>query len=152
MQTDYDIIKEATGLNDFDCSCNKCKAMCKTAPCMGTPSEMIKLIEAGFVDKLQLTIDFACMRYGLGPVEMIMPLFNEEKQRCTFLNENDLCMLHDLKLKPSEGRLANCNLDTALPGKEILPAFIHKIWESKSVKVAESFFKFFNYQTKISIK
>lgn len=138
-----EIIKQLTGYEPTTCSCNTCKTMCKTAPCIGTPEEMIKIIEAGFVSKLIVTGYAAGIKYGAPAMDIIAPDFNNG--RCAFLNENDLCELHDLKLKPAEGCFANCNHTHIKDGKMHPVVAILFTWAKDIDKSAEAFFKFINY-------
>lgn len=90
-----------------ECSCPTCQKMCKTCPCLGTPEDIVKIIIAGHGDKLAPT------SWGTGIVsgehdsivDMIQPLMTENG--CAFLDNKNLCTLHDLGLKPTEGKLAN---------------------------------------------
>ena len=84
-----------------ECSCNACKQMCKNSPCFPTPSDAIKLIEAGFKDKLMLSI---WMSFKFGIYFVIAPVL--ESSGCIFLTSNGLCSIHDRGLKPTEGKLA----------------------------------------------
>lgn len=89
---------------ESSCSCNKCKDMCKTAPCLGTPKDISILYLAGLGEKLSGTIWMPGAILGIcEPIKMIQPKF--ENGKCVFLNENDLCELHDLGLKPTEGKM-----------------------------------------------
>ena len=90
------------------CSCTTCQNMCKT-PCLGTPDDILKLIEAGYADRLAPT-EWA---YGLlvgthtTTIMMMQPKLASNGY-CTFYKDG-LCELHDLGLKPTEGRLAHCS-------------------------------------------
>ena len=86
------------------CSCNTCKAMCRSSPCFPTPQEAITLIEKGYQDKMQLSIyiDPVTTR----PYAAITGAFTDEG--CAFQSKTTgLCELHEPGLKPLEGRLAN---------------------------------------------
>ncbi len=97
---------------ESECSCDKCAAMCDHRPCWGTPDEMRKIIEAGFGERLMRD-------YWSKPdaeIDILAPaIVGYEGQsapwwpmgRCTFLTDDGLCSLHDLGLKPIEGRLAH---------------------------------------------
>ena len=72
----------------------------------------MKLMDEGFGDKLMLdywvaedNIYLLCPAIK-GCEGKDAPVF--PKGECTFLNAQGLCDLHDKKLKPIEGRLANC--------------------------------------------
>lgn len=92
-----------------ECSCEKCKSMCKT-PCVGTPDDMMKLINAGYSERLSRTGWAAGIMLGTHHkiIDIIAPLKDLEKGRCTFQTDEGLCELHDMGLKPTEGRFASC--------------------------------------------
>jgi hypothetical protein len=87
------------------CACDACKKMCRTQPCIGTPDDIIKIVEAGYQDKLKPSIWMTGMatRTYHRPVHMLQPKSLEDGS-CAFLDENNLCTLHDLRLKPTEGK------------------------------------------------
>jgi|688.fasta_scaffold355883_3 hypothetical protein len=90
-----------------ECSCDVCKNMCKTTPCLGTPEDISKIMLAGYGDKLAMTNWGTGMVVGTNDtfVEMIQPCMTPSG--CAYLDEKGLCTLHDLGLKPTEGKLAN---------------------------------------------
>lgn len=101
------IIKES-GTVVSECACERCKSMCKT-PCIGTPDDILNLIEAGYSDKLSATLWATGMVLGTHkePVQIIAPKMNKSTGLCAF-NVNGLCELHDKGLKPLEGKLSKC--------------------------------------------
>lgn len=119
----FEYVAQKTGLQHNECSCSICVQMCRHTPCMGTPEDIVKLIEAGFESRLQKTIWVAGREYGIPPIEMLQPLHDEKRGCCSFLNEQGLCELHDKGLKPTEGRLATCNR-RAVVTPETHPAFV----------------------------
>ena len=100
---------EIKNIKETSCSCDKCKNMCRTAPCLGTPEDIIKICEAGFQGKIALTGWATGLVMGVyhKPITMLQAKF--ENGKCSFLDDNDLCILHDLGLKPTEGKLAHHN-------------------------------------------
>lgn len=100
-------------LKETECSCKQCRAMCKR-PCFGTPEDIQKIIDAGFGDRLML--DHHC---GLDPdndVSLLCPALKGSESKnapyvpssekgCTFWKYGK-CELHNLKLKPLQGRIA----------------------------------------------
>ncbi|MBF0577400.1 hypothetical protein [Dysgonomonas sp. GY617] len=94
-----------TGRVITECRCEECKSQCRT-PCLGTPDDIIKLIEAGYTDKLRLTVWTVGMRINKieFPIPMVQAMMTENG--CIFF-KNGLCELHDLGLKPTEGKLSN---------------------------------------------
>lgn len=98
-----------------ECSCETCKAMCQR-PCWPSPDEAQKLIDVGYGPRLMN--DYWV---GGGPdgdnIELLCPALKgyegkstpySPRGKCTFQDEAGLCKLHDLGLKPIEGRLASC--------------------------------------------
>jgi hypothetical protein len=93
-------------IKESECSCDNCKKMC-TTPCLGTPNDIIKLIKAGYGDKLigtQWAVGLICGVVN-DTVDMIQPIQNENG--CIFRTKEGLCELHDKGLKPTEGKLAH---------------------------------------------
>lgn len=91
--------------------------MCKR-PCWGTPEDAKRLIDAGYGHRL--TRDFWGSREdGVNVDTHILcpalkgyegtkaPFFPRSEEGCTFWKDG-LCELHDLGLKPIEGKLATC--------------------------------------------
>ena len=89
------------------CACDKCKKMCLTQPCLGTPDDIYKIIAAGHSSKLSLSYWLTGMVTDSfdRPVQMIQPKALEDGS-CAFLDDQNLCTLHDLGLKPTEGKVA----------------------------------------------
>lgn len=87
------------------CRCQQCKSQCRT-PCLGTPDDIIRLIQAGYADKLSLTAWMVGIRLNKldFPIPMVQARMTENG--CIFFKDG-LCELHDLGLKPTEGKLSN---------------------------------------------
>lgn len=94
-----------TGRKPCECRCNLCKQQCHT-PCLGTPQDIERLIEAGYADQLDITFWCAGMVMGIvnSPVPMVQAITKGEF--CIFYH-NGLCDLHDKGLKPTEGKLSH---------------------------------------------
>lgn len=107
-QSTLDKIIAKTGRQITACNCESCRSQCRT-PCLGTPDDILKLIEAGYKDKLAPTLWMHGMVTGnlAYPVKMIQPI--KQLNSCIFYNDG-LCELHDLGLKPSEGKLSHHSL------------------------------------------
>lgn len=75
-------------------------------PCLGTPQDIEKLIDAGYSDRLLPTLWGAGMIMGVidFPVPMIQIASGDNY--CSFFHDG-LCELHDKRLKPTEGRLSH---------------------------------------------
>ena len=106
METSLQRIMRKTGRRPIECKCQKCKQQCKT-PCLGTPEDILRLIKAGYKDRLAITHWWVGIARGKldFPVIMIQAR-QEENGYCTFFRDG-LCELHDLGLKPTEGRLSH---------------------------------------------
>lgn len=85
------------------CKCDACKQMCRRSVCFGTPNDILQLINGGFEDKLQVSYWLDLEWNGHWPLITPIQLDNG----CIFLTTDGLCHLHDLKLKPTEGRLSH---------------------------------------------
>lgn len=99
---------------EWQCNCRKCQSMCDR-PCFGTVSDIKKLIESGYSDRLCLdwnvaqsneAEDISFLTPALKDYEgKLSPAWPQSRKGCTFF-KNGLCELHDLKLKPLQGRTA----------------------------------------------
>lgn len=94
-----------TGRVQTHCKCAVCQSQCRN-PCLGTPDDIIRIIEAGYADKLSLTAWMVGIRAGKldFPIPMVQAKVTESG--CVFF-KNGLCELHELGLKPTEGKLSN---------------------------------------------
>lgn len=101
-----------------ECSCERCVAMCERTPCLATPQDILRLINAGLKDYLTPTTWMAGDVFGLiPPIEMIQINVNAETPLdptpCPFLCAG-LCQLHGRSLKPAEGSLSSCRHHVSL--------------------------------------
>lgn len=98
-------IMRKTGRRPCQCKCHLCQEQCRT-PCLGTPEDIERLIDAGYADRLKPTIWAAGIVMGITnyPIPMIQAIAGHEY--CTFFHEG-LCELHNKGLKPTEGRLSH---------------------------------------------
>lgn len=94
-----------TGRKPVQCKCQDCQKQCRT-PCLGTPDDILRLIEAGYVDKLAATAWAVAMVHGLSDRPILMFQATQTPDGCVFFH-NGLCELHDLGLKPTEGKLSH---------------------------------------------
>lgn len=95
-----------TGRKPVECRCEACKSQCKT-PCLGTPQDILKLIEAGYKEYLMpsewaVGLILGKLDYSISMVQAIQ----DDEGWCVFY-ENGLCKLHTLNLKPTEGKLSH---------------------------------------------
>lgn len=107
--TEYEEIKQTTGTVETSCTCSQCKNHCRRVPCVGTPDDIVRLINAGFIHKLAATLWMAGLSSGIPVTQIISPLYNKQKRSCEFFTTDGLCELHTLGLKPTEGKLASHN-------------------------------------------
>lgn len=114
-----------------ECRCKMCRDACKEAPCWGTPKEIEDLINAGYGKYLSAYIvepgSYNHRGYGVEPVTIIAPAQHGRTRhtnkssmswmfrgRCVFLHgqgTHEMCELHDVGLKPVEGRVTNHTTD-----------------------------------------
>lgn len=97
-------ISRATGRYPVECDCPHCRRQCLT-PCLGTPQDIWRLIEAGYGNKLRITFWAVGMLVGAVPFPIPMVQALQTEHGCVFW-KNGLCELHDQGLKPTEGRLS----------------------------------------------
>lgn len=124
-------IIELTGMAPVECHCQTCQDMCKRTPCLGTPTDILNLLAAGYRDKLIVTMWSACVEYGIPTIEMVQLKTDPNTGHCVMF-ENGRCKLHSLGLKPTEGKLADCRVKEMKAGK-IPPSIVTALmWESPS--------------------
>lgn len=98
-----------TGRKPSQCKCKLCQEQCHQ-PCLGTPQDIERLIDAGYANRLAVTEWAAGMIMGCCPGPITMVQAKKEKDGwCTFFHDG-LCELHDKGLKPTEGRLSHHSL------------------------------------------
>ena len=105
MITEQEIIERLERcVGRTECSCERCRGACMKVPCIGTPWDMLRIMESSKenVGKVSLTINAAPWEGELtdSPVIMVAPKTNEDGS-CVFL-ENGMCSIHEIK--PIEGR------------------------------------------------
>ena len=106
METSLQRIMRKTGRKPIECKCQKCKQQCKT-PCLGTPEDILRLIKAGYKERLAITHWWVGIARGkLDFPGIMIQARQEDHGYCTFFRDG-LCELHDLGLKPTEGRLSH---------------------------------------------
>ena len=127
-ETQLQKIIRKTGRKPIQCKCKECQQQCHT-PCLGTPQDILKLIKAGYADRLAWTewaagMAMGCTDHIVGMVQAI-----QKDGWCTFFHDG-LCELHDKGLKPTEGKLSHHSicLDNWTP-KKSLSWNVAKEWE-----------------------
>lgn len=123
----FSYIMQKSGRKPTACSCEKCKSQCRT-PCLGTPEDIERLINAGYGSRLAPTSWLVGVLMGVTdrPIEMVQA--KVENGWCTFYNDG-LCELHAKGLKPTEGRLSHHSIkvDNFNP-KKSLSWLVAKEW------------------------
>ena len=113
------------------CRCRQCRTQCEGAPCLGTPLDIKKLIDNGYTDRLEVSLNYGGMLVGAidHPVRLVTAKTPEGK--CIFFTSERLCELHDLGLKPLEGRLSHHSTTAAnfRPGRSIAVNIMRE-WEN----------------------
>lgn len=105
MESALERIIRRTGRKPVQCKCQECKKQCKT-PCLGTPEDILRLINAGYKDKLYPTE--WCVGLVLGRINYAVPMVQplQTPSGCIFFKDG-LCELHESGLKPTEGKLSH---------------------------------------------
>ena len=86
-----------TGRFPKECKCKLCKQQCHT-PCLGTPSDILKLMDAGYSDKLSFTdwkagIVMGCTDHVVTMVQATVNKFGESGVwlYCEFWHKDKRC-------------------------------------------------------------
>lgn len=119
MDSPLERIIRKTGRKPISCKCQECKKQCST-PCLATPQDIEKIMDAGFADKI-LPAGWA-VGIILGVTPHVIPMLQLEQTPtgCVFFKDG-LCGLHDLGLKPTEGKLSHHTqkVETFTPHKNL---------------------------------
>ena len=106
METTFQRIIRRTGRKPVSCKCRECQQQCRTCPCLGTPDDIERLIDAGYSDKLALTYWCVGQMFGAIPHPIRMVQAIQTDGGCIFFRDG-LCELHECGFKPTEGRLSH---------------------------------------------
>ncbi len=124
------------------CDCDRCKEMCKR-PCWGLPHEIEAIMEAGFGHMLMHDCWYTQTERQIDVISPAADGYAGQdapwlgSSECLFLDENEHCTLHDLGLKPYEGRVCRHDFDTPSD----LRINIRKAWKaSEGVRVSKLYF------------
>lgn len=107
----FNRIANRIGKQPISCNCEKCRQMCQRTPCLGTPQDILALIDAGYADKVCYT-EWAAGMY-LGHIARPIPMVQIKsisvgtKDGCCVFFHDGKCDLHESGLKPTEGRLSH---------------------------------------------
>lgn len=130
-------VEIANEIPDSSCTCEKCIDMCNRRPCWGTPSDIERIIESGFIDHLMR--EYWATKNGnlymivpaiVGFELRTSPYWLRVKNRCSLLDSNNRCKINHIK--PIEGRKAIC-LDNTKYNIQIdrLHMNIYRTWDTK---------------------
>lgn len=98
-------IMQKTGRRPTECRCQLCKRQCHT-PCLATPQDILRLMDAGYTSRLAPTLWAAGMVMGVTnqPVPLIQARVEDgawgglldvgANSHCTFFTSDGLCELH----------------------------------------------------------
>lgn len=119
------------------CKCSECKNMCKALPCLGTPEDIERLIDAGYKDRLHKE---HVPIFGEGdvvteriPIIVTKTTTGQFFGPCPFQTSDGLCELHDKGLKPTEGKITiHGKRDFKAARKKKL--YVVKTWKSEAGK------------------
>lgn len=129
-ESELQYIIRKTGRKPIQCKCMKCKNQCHTT-CIGTPGDILRLIKAGYADRLLPTEWAAGMVMVVTDHSIWMVQAKDNGDWCTFYHDG-LCELHDKGLKPTEGKLSHHSIaiDNFTPKKSI-SWNVAKTWEDE---------------------
>jgi Fe-S-cluster containining protein len=125
---------QAMADNVAACSCNECKAMCKR-PCWPTPSEALRIMDAGYAERLMLDYWVASPNdiYIISPAEKGREMANASFVPiggCAMQDPTTgLCAIHSIK--PIEGRVAHHSTAERQNGKVNIHKEVAMLWDSE---------------------
>jgi len=127
-ESQFQYVMRKTGRKPIQCKCKLCQQQCHQA-CLGTPQDILRIIEAGYASRVALTEWAAGMLMGCTDHIVLMIQPRVEGEWCTFFHDG-LCELHDKGLKPTEGRLSHhsVKIDNWTPRKSIAWN-VARLWE-----------------------
>ncbi len=108
MESTFEKIIKETGKQPSACSCEGCKNQCRTCPCLGTPEDIERLVDAGYGDKIFATDWLVGKLMGLTNDSILMFQAEMTDKGCVFFKDG-LCSINDIK--PTEGRLSHHSHD-----------------------------------------
>ena len=104
----------------YECECDECKQYCKQRSCWGTPADIMRLIDAGYANRLMLDW-WAGDGSNYNDILLIVPAIKgaegdlcpyDPRGTCTFFTDDELCEIH--KIKPLEGKTSYHNSSNKL--------------------------------------
>ena len=100
-------ISKQVGRQIVSCNCERCKAQCRRTPCLGTPQDILALIDAGYIDKVCYTEWAAGIILGFTKEPIPMIQIKNLKDGSCVLYHDGYCEVHENGLKPTEGKLSH---------------------------------------------
>lgn len=128
-ETEFQKIVRKTGRKPVSCKCVKCKSQCAVTPCLGTPQDIMALVDAGYADVIYPT-DWKVGQM-MGITDKVVPMFQLEQRKdgSCVLFKDGLCTIHEKGLKPTEGKLSHHSYDVDnFVAKKSLGWNIAKTW------------------------
>ena len=92
METALQRIIRKTGRRPVECRCRLCRQQCRI-PCLGTPEDILRLLKAGYRERLAPTRWAVGLLLGKIPYIVPMVQAKQEAGGCTFFQDG-LCELH----------------------------------------------------------
>lgn len=127
METLFQKIARKTGNKPVSCKCQTCKKQCTTAPCLGTPEDIEKLIDSGYGSRINETGWASGIMMGITDKMITMYQAEMTPTGCTFFKDG-LCELHGRGLKPTEGKLSHHGVKTVGNPNKVLSWAVAKEW------------------------
>lgn len=93
---------KARSMRPSICSCEACQARCADFMCVGTPDDILNLIQrgyAGFMDVMTVHVIIEGEHVSISMVQLMA-----DDEGCVMFQDGK-CLLHDTGLKPTEGKL-----------------------------------------------
>lgn len=125
-----------SNLAPISCRCPKCRAMCSHSVCLPTPKEARELLRRGYA----LRMAVYQFKPGSDSDSYVGPATKGREDEvlnrtnygaCTF-HKDGLCELHDLGLKPLEGRATHHDRDWREARLQVVKTWKGKAFESVS--------------------
>ncbi len=93
----------STGLKPSECSCRVCRQKCTEMVCLGTPDDIVRLINAGYTLLLRRVMMKVVMVHQRRVMDVGMIQLMSDDNGCALFKDGH-CIVHHLGLKPTEGR------------------------------------------------
>lgn len=127
--TELEMICKKSQTEVSECDCHLCQQMCSRAPCIGTPQDIVTLINNGYIHELEQTAYSAGNAIGIETFISVQIKYADDHGGCP-LFKNGKCSIHHIK--PTDGKLASCKASNYYDRSK--PSYLHliaKAWESE---------------------